>query len=166
MIGFLPSIYAQAGIGAKVAGYLSALAAAVNIIGNVVAGRLLHRGWPPWRLLLTGYLAMGCGALLAFAGGAPPELQYLSVIVFSMVGGLIPSTLFSLAVRFAPNVQTVSASVGWMQQWSALGQFCGPPLVAWVATRSGGWQSSGWVMASCSLAGVALSWRLRLRERH
>jgi MFS family permease len=46
--------------------------------------------------------------------------------------------------------------VGWVQQWSSLGQFAGPPLVAWVASRAGGWQYTGWVTGACSLAGLAL----------
>jgi hypothetical protein len=38
--------------------------------------------------------------------------------------------LFALAVRLAPSEGTLATTVGWVQQWSALGQFAGPPLVA------------------------------------
>jgi MFS family permease len=139
---------------------LTALAAAVNIIGNVAAGRLLGRGLPPLALLGAGFLAMGGGALLAFSG-VPPALQYAAILGFSMVGGLIPATLFSLAVRLAPGADTVSTTVGWMQQWSALGQFAGPPLVAWVAATAGGWQWTGWVTAASSALGLALALQLQ-----
>jgi hypothetical protein len=37
-----------------------------------------------------------------------------------------------MAVRVAPDERTSPTTVGWMQQWSSLGQFAGPPLVAWV----------------------------------
>ena len=84
-------------------------------------------------------------------------LRYAAVLMFSMVGGLIPGTLFSLAVRLAPNERTVSTTVGWMQQCSALGQFAGPPLVAWVAARAGGWQWSWVVTAGCAAAGLGLA---------
>jgi MFS family permease len=70
---------------------------------------------------------------------------------------LIPGTLFTLAVRLAPGENTVSTTVGWMQQWSALGQFAGPPLVAWVATRSGDWSWSWLVTGACALAGSFLA---------
>ena len=53
---------------------------------------------------------------------------------------LIPAALFATAVRVAPNERTIATTIGWMQQWSALGQFAGPPLVAWVAMRAGDWQ--------------------------
>lgn len=157
VIGFLPSIYAQAGVGGSWGAWLTALAAAVNILGNLTAGRLLGRGVTPLALLGGGFLAMAGGTLLAFAPGIPPELQYAAVLAFSMVGGLIPATLFSLAIRLAPSADTVSTTVGWIQQWSALGQFAGPPLVAWVAALAKGWQWTGWVTAASSGLGLLLA---------
>ncbi|MCZ8257233.1 MAG: MFS transporter, partial [Polaromonas sp.] len=157
VVGFLPSIYAQAGVGGSSVAWLTALAAAVNIVGNVAAGQLLGRGVRPLSLLCTGFGAMAGGTLLAFAAHVPPELQYAAVLAFSMVGGLIPATLFSLAIRLAPSADTVSTTVGWIQQWSALGQFAGPPLVAWVAAVSGGWQWTGWVTAASSGLGLLLA---------
>jgi MFS family permease len=85
--------------------------------------------------------------------------------MFSMLGGLIPGTLFSLAVRLAPDERTVSTTVGLMQQFSSFGQFAGPPLVAWVAAQSGGWQWSWVVTASCAAAGLGLAWFIGLRSR-
>lgn len=160
VVGFLPSIYAQAGVAGSWAGPLTALAAAVNIAGNVAAGRLLGRGMPPLVLLGAGFLAMAGGALMAFSGPVSPGLQYAAILGFSMVGGLVPATLFSLAIRLAPSADTVSTTVGWMQQWSALGQFAGPPLVAWVAAVAGGWQWTGWVTAASSALGLVLAVQL------
>lgn len=158
VIGFLPSIYVQAGIGGATVGLLTALAAAVNIIGNVASGRLLQRGLQPRTLLIAGFSAMALGAYLAFAlAPGQPFLRYAGVLVFSMLGGMIPGTLFSLAVRLAPGDDTISTTVGWMQQWSAAGQFAGPPLVAWVAGLVGGWQWTWAVTGACSLVGALLA---------
>jgi MFS family permease len=55
----------------------------------------------------------------------------------------------------------MSTTMGWMQQWSALGQFAGPPVVAWVASRVGGWH---WTFAATGFAsalGLILSQRLK-----
>ena len=160
VIGFLPSIYAQAGLPGSSAAWLTAGAAAVNIAGNLAAGRWLGRGVPPFALLAAGFVAMAGGAMLAFGATAHPLLQYAGVLVFSMVGGLIPATLFSLAIRLAPSLDTVSTTVGWVQQWSALGQFAGPPLVAWVAVQAGGWQWTGWVTSACCAIGLLLARQL------
>lgn len=162
VIGFLPTMYAQAGLAPAVTGLATALAAAVNIVGNVAAGRLLHRGLAAPSLLCCGYAAMAFGAVLAFAawgpaGGWPGAWRYGGVLLFSMAGGLVPGTLFSLAVRLAPDEGAVSTTVGWMQQWSSLGQFAGPPLAAWVAARSGGWQQTWWLTGACALAGLGIA---------
>lgn len=169
VIGFLPTVYAQAGVAAGAAGALTALASLVNVAGNVGAGRLLQAGWPAHRLLLIGFAAMGSLAVLAFGQladgtGLPPLARYGAVLGFSAVGGLVPATLFSLAVRVAPGERAVSTTVGWVQQWSSAGQFAGPPLVAWVAAQAGGWQFTGVVTASAALLGAGLAlWLRRVR---
>ena len=157
VVGFLPTIYALAGLASAHAGWLTALAAAANIVGNVSAGRLLERRVRPLTLLRTGFVAMAAGAVMAFLPQLDARLQYAAVLVFSAVGGLIPATLFSLSVRLAPSPAAVSSTVGWMQQWSALGQFSAPPLVAWVAVQAGGWQLTGVVSVVCCAAGLLLA---------
>lgn len=160
VIGFLPSIYTQAGISGATTGVLTALAAAVNMVGNIGSGRLLHRGARPTTLLVAGFVAMALTAALAFAGsegGTHPVLRYAAVLAFSAIGGVIPGTLFSLAVRVAPGEHTLSSTVGWVQQWSAAGQFVGPPLVAWVASQVGGWHLTWLATGACSLIGLVLT---------
>ena len=162
VIGFLPTIYAQAQISGTVAGALTALAAAVNMVGNIGAGRLLRAGAAPRTLLRTGFATMGLGAAFAFlpALDAGPLARYAAIVLFSLVGGLVPATLFALCVRLAPSSHTVSTTVGWMQQCSAVGQFVGPPLVGWVAKQAGGWQWTWVATGACCLAGIALAGRI------
>jgi CP family cyanate transporter-like MFS transporter len=106
------------------------------------------------------FVAMALAAAAAFAGGKDdglsPTLRYAAVLVFSGVGGVIPATLFALAVRLAPSESTLATTVGWVQQWSSLGQMLGPPAVAWVASRVGGWQYTWVATGACCLAGLAL----------
>ena len=157
VIGFLPSIYVQAGVSGTDAGLLTAIAAGANISGNLVAGRLSHRGARPEVLLWVGFGVMALSAFFAFGLNIRPAYQFISVVIFSAVGGLVPATLFLLAIRLAPSVQTTSTTVGWLQQCSAMGQFAGPPVVAWVATLAGGWQLTWVVTGSCALVGIGLA---------
>ena len=165
IIGFLPSIYAQMGLSIAVGGTLTAVVSAANMGGNILSGRLLSRGVTAPVLLRFGFGAMGLGAFLAFAQWQawhlPVLLQFLCVIGFSAMGGVIPGTLFSLAVRLAPSDDTVATTVGWVQQWSSIGQFAGPPLVAWMAATSGGWQWTWVVTCSFCLVGWWLAGQLR-----
>jgi MFS family permease len=161
VVGFLPTVYAELGLSAGVAGMLSACVALANVSGNIMSGRLLQRGWPAQRLLSIGFAVMSLGAVGAYATwqgeGLPTALRFACVVMFSAVGGLIPGTLFSCALRLAPSEGTVSTTVGYMQQLSAFGQFAGPPLVAWVAASAGGWQWTWAVTASLSLAGAVFA---------
>jgi CP family cyanate transporter-like MFS transporter len=169
VVGFLPTVYAQGGLGPAAAGAATALAALVNMFGNIASGKLLQAGLRPRTLLYIGFASMGVGGFVAFAvvwnsigDSVAFALRYTGVLVFSMVGGLVPGTLFSLAVRLAPNERTVSTTVGWMQQWSSLGQFVGPPVVAWLASRVGGWQWSWLVTGGCAAAGLVLARRISM----
>jgi MFS family permease len=161
VVGFLPTVYAELGLTAGMAGVLSACVALANVSGNIMSGRLLQRGLPAQRLLLIGFAAMTLGAIGAYAvwqgEGLPTAMRFACVVMFSAVGGLIPGTLFSCALRLAPSEGTVSTTVGYMQQLSALGQFAGPPLVAWVAVSAGGWEWTWTVTAALSLAGALLA---------
>jgi len=173
VIGFLPAIYSEAGVATSLAAVLTAVAAAVNIAGNLGAGRLLQRGLAPQRLLVAGFLTMALASIAAFAqwgsGGdalaLPPTLRYVAVCLFSAAGGMVPATLFMLSVRLAPSPATVSTTVGMMQQTSSLGQFLSPPFVAWLAHRVGGWQWTWAAMVACGLAGIVLAGRLAALHR-
>ena len=164
IVGFLPTVYAQAGLSATMAGAMTAVVAAANLAGNITAGRLLSSGWTAARCLHIGFAFMAGCACVAFAQVdgqyvAPMIVRFLAVVVFSAVGGLIPATMFTMAVRLAPSAQTVSTTVGFMQQLSSVGQFLGAPVLAAVATYVGGWQWTwvvtgllcvvGWWTASC-----------------
>jgi MFS transporter, CP family, cyanate transporter len=159
VIGFLPSIYAQAGLSGQVAGTLTAVACLVNVTGNIAAGRLLHRRVNARHLLYVGFISMALATFLTFGQltSEAPIVRYVAVLLFSAVGGLIPGTLFSLAVHVAPNERTVSTTVGWIQQCSSSGQFIGPPLVAWVATESGGWHWTWVATGIASIVGLLLA---------
>jgi MFS family permease len=103
---------------------------------------------------------MALGSTVAFAAVTEgwPWLRFAGVLLFSGMGGLVPGTLFSLAVRMAPGEQQVATTVGWVQQLSALGQFVGPPVVAAVAARAGGWQLTPLVTVGCCAVGAVLAW--------
>ena len=159
VVGFLPTLYSQAGFSGALVGVLTASVALINVTGNFGGGQLLHRGVLPQHLLIAGFAIMALGSVFTFASFSEgwPVLRFLAVLCFSAIGGMIPAALFSLAMRVAPNEQTVSTTVGWMQQWSSLGQFAGPPLVAAVAVGVGGWQWTWAVTGGAALLGILLA---------
>ncbi|MBV6273265.1 MFS transporter [Alcaligenaceae bacterium CGII-47] len=167
IIGFLPTIYALAEVSGTTAGLLTALIAGSNIIGNLGAGRLLHQGISARMLLLIGFGTMMICAFVAFGAGQGITVQFFAILVFSIVGGLIPATLFVLAIDYAPTPQTTSSTVGCVQQCSSFGQFAGPPLVAWVVNISGGWEWTWVATGSYGLLGILMVLQIgRSRQRN
>jgi len=163
VVGFLPTIYVEAGFTGTQAGAMTMLAAGANVIGNFLAGWLLHRHYQPHRLIIAGFVTMGLTAFVAFALAMPTAVQLALVFVFSAVGGLIPTTLYFLVMHMAPSRRSLAPSMGWLQQGVALGQFCGPPIVAWVATYMGSWKMTGVVPAVFALVGILVAMRLGRR---
>ena len=162
VIGFLPTLYAASGWRGALGATLTATVAAVNVVGNVSAGVLLHHGWRAEVVVGVGFAGQVIGAFLAFATltESQPVVRFAGALIFSTVGGLVPGGIFALAPTLAPGESTISTTVGWIQQWSSAGQVAGPPVVAWIATALGGWQWT-WVFSlACCVAGALLAARM------
>lgn len=166
VIGFLPTVYAEAGLSPAVAGALTAAVALANVAGNVAGGQALHRGMPPVAVMLTGFAVMGLGAVVAFGlqDRTGLALRFAAVVAFSLFGGLVPSTLFALAARASPSPAAMPVMVGLLTHGTATGQFLGPPAAAAWAAAVGGWSQTWVVTGGCALAGavvaLALGWAL------
>ncbi|GAA4287578.1 MFS transporter [Georgenia daeguensis] len=163
IVQFLPTMYADAGRDVGSAAALGALVAGVNAVGNLGAGAALHRGARPPVLWVTGFAAMGLAAVVAF-GVAPllgPDVElgvrYGAVLVFSAVGGVVPTTVVAGLMRTAPSAAAMGTALGMGQQLNALGQFAGPPVVAAVAQGTGTWDLTWTVTAAFAACGIAVA---------
>ena len=167
VIGFLPTLYVQAGWTGAAGAVLTSVVPWVNVIGNVLAGVLLHHGWRLVSVLGMGFAGQAIGALLAFASftESAPVARFAGAVVFSMVGGLVPGALFAAAPLFAPDEGTISTTIGLVQQLSSTGQVIGPPVVAALASAVGGFHLTWVACLSCAAAGAALSLVLDHRTR-
>jgi cyanate permease len=147
------------------AALLTALFVAVNIPGTLLCGVLMKRGMPRWMMLAGGSVAMGATALGIFAQSLPDAWRLASVLVFSFLGGLIPSAAFSGTPVHAPSPQHIGTTNGMIMQASHLGQFVIPILIAWAASRTGGWGASLGAMLALAAIGLASGIALRAFER-
>lgn len=165
VFSFLPTLYRDEGVTLATASTLTAVGVAANVVGNLAAGWLLQHGAPRAALLAVAAATMlGC-AWLAFGSAAPLAVRVAAIVMFSLVGGLIPGTLFASVAAFAPHAGAVSTTSGLMLQASSLGQLASPPLLAAVASLTGSW-SYGW-MATGSFAcgGLLAAWLIGRRDR-
>ena len=166
VMGFFPTLLMEnRGFQAGSSSVLTAIMVAVNIPGNVLGGWLLQRGWRRWRIITFSSLIMAAGSLVIFNSGFSFALQYLSCLVFSGVGGMIPAAVFGGAPVFAPSPKLVATTNGLIVQGSQLGQVIGPPLLAWTVSATGTWQAAPWLLVTSAFLGTALSLVLAVLEK-
>lgn len=156
IISFLPLIYHQAGVSGALMGTLTALTAGANLSGNLMAGRLLQQQVAPLRLLRLAFVTMLLMAFVGFGLNLGPWVQFAAICVFSAVGGLVPATLFNLAVRVAPTMGALPMVIGLQQQWISLGQFLGPLLAA-IVVNAYGWGSLWYLTGLWAVLGLLSS---------
>ncbi|MFF1682279.1 CynX/NimT family MFS transporter [Streptomyces sp. NPDC058256] len=168
VVGFLPTIYRDSGMAGIWPGVLSALVGAANAIGSITTAAFMKRGLPARALLIPAFILMATTSLLAFvphwrAVPAGTTWQFLCVAAFSLIGGAIPAALLRMIGELTPAGGSAPATMGVIQQLFNTGSFIGPTIAAWLATRTGGWQSTWWMTCACAAVGIALSLRLRPR---
>jgi predicted MFS family arabinose efflux permease len=145
----------------QTAGLLSALAAAVNVIGNLTAGLLLSRAFSRPALLIVAFLVMGLASFGIFLPYLPDSAAFGLCLLFSTVGGVIPAILLSSASIVAPSAGLAPIVLGLIIQGNNLGQILGPTAIGGVLERFG-WDSAAYIVASAALIAilvVALSLR-------
>lgn len=162
VIGFLPTIFSEAGVGGLWPGVFTAVVGGTNAVGNILTGRLLQRGFAPRPLLLTGLIAMAVTTLITFApdwsvvpGGL--AIQIVAATLFSGMGALIPATLTRIAVDVAPADGSPAAVMGLMQQIYNAANLVGPIILAAIASATGGWHYSWTMTVTASVIGVVLT---------
>lgn len=160
VIGFLPTMYAAGGRSDGSAAVLTALVVLGNIVGNISAGVLLHRGVRPGSLIAVAAASMGAASVVIYAGWAPFGLSYAAAVAFALLGGLLPAAVFAAVPGAARSPREIGPVNGLVVQVSNAGSIIGPPLVAAVATHTGGWSLSPLVLSSvaavCLIAGLAV----------
>ncbi len=161
LMGFLPTLLAARGYARSTAAAITAFAVAVNIVGALVGGWLIKRGVPRWILMAT---ATGVAALTMvgiYAPTAPGWVRLWLCVLFSLVGGLHPVAVLGGAPVYAPHPKLVATTNGFVNQVAYVGMMVGPPAAAALATASGGWQNTPWILTSACAVGFACALTLR-----
>jgi cyanate permease len=162
---WLPTFLTEQGVSTSAAALATALMVLVNAPGNLLGGWLLSRGMP------RGPLVIGASAIAALceigmlASPLPGGARFALVLVFSLCTGVIPASVFAGLPVHARSPQHIATGNGMVQQFSNLGQFFGPLLIAWLASRFGGWQASLWALLAFAAGGAACGLALSVIEK-
>jgi sugar phosphate permease len=166
VMGFLPTFLIEDyGMAAGKAAILTGIIVSINVPGNLVGGWLLHKGYRRARLIIVASMVMGLCSPAIYSAAITFSVRYLACLLFSGVGGIMPAALFSAVPVHAPRAELVATANGLLIQGSQLGQVVGPPALALIVSRLGGWQAAPILLVSTAVLGIVLSLGLAALER-
>lgn len=155
--GFLPTLLIERlGVSPGTAGLMAAASAGVNILGNVVSGPLLHRGFRRSRVMGVAFCVVILGCLLAFQPWMPAGLAYGLCLLVTCCGGMIPACILGSAALYAPRPALVPVTLGLFMQGANLGQLMGPALTG-AAVSAWGWAGAAPALVPPLLLGLWLA---------
>jgi MFS family permease len=166
VLGFLPTILVEGeGLSLTAATGLTAFAIAMNVPGNLIGGALVHRGVRTWVLLAIASAALVIFGSALYIPALPLGLRYGSCVLLSLIGGILPSSVFGAAPALAPSPRLVATANGLIMQGSNLGQSIGPPSAAALAASTGSWELTPLVLAASGTVGIIVALGVRALER-
>jgi fucose permease len=165
VMGFLPTLLAEEyGLSAGRASVFTAIMVAMNVPGNLLGGWLLHQGFQRWKLIALASIVMGLCSLGIYSTGLPFLARYLTCLLFSLIGGLLPASTLGGAPIYTPSPQQLATTNGLIMQGGQFGQVIGPPTLALIVSLGGGWKSAPWLLGGSAAVGVILSFWLAALE--
>jgi MFS family permease len=158
--GFLPARLVEGfSLALPLAGLAGAGAAIANIGGNLLAGRLIRRGWRAPMLVLSAGMAMALLSAGTFALPFSLGLTLAAALLASGIGGIIPASLFALVPRSVPEPSLTGPALGLVVQCNNIGSLLAPLAVAAAARQ--GWGFAALPLLAAGLALVLLARPLR-----
>jgi MFS family permease len=153
---WLPTyLVGERGVTVGAAGFATALMVLVNVPGNLAGGWLLAHGVRRGPMVIGACAIMAATSIGMLTSLLPDELRFASVLAFSLSAGVIPAGIFSGIPVHAKTPQHIGTTNGMVMQCSQAGQFLGPIVLAWLATRFGGWGATLGAMLAFAAAGAA-----------
>lgn len=155
VMAFLPSLLIDTtGFQLSSASSLTGIIILLNIIGNLLAPRILRAGVTPQNVLAIAMLVNMVCASMVFISELPVWLQIASGMVFSALSGLLPGVAWIGIGLFSENRQQSALYSAALIQTAAIGQLIGPILLAGFVDLSGSWSYAALPIALAGLFGL------------
>src|SRR6202012_354646 len=103
------------------AAIVAAFVTIVNVLGNLAAGWLLHRGVPRVIIIVGASLSMAFCAAGIFHDGLPDLVRLFLAGLYSAVIGAVAASLFAAVPVHAGRPQLIGAATGLLMQGSNIG---------------------------------------------
>jgi hypothetical protein len=132
LTGLFPTLLVERlGVTVANAGLISAVTIIANGAGGISAGFMLRRGFPLWVLFGAAFAFMPAATFGIFNAAMPVAGVAMLATASLGITGMLPTSIYAAAPRFAPQPALLALTVGIVVQMSHLGHVVGP-LGAWV----------------------------------
>lgn len=142
----------------------AALVVAINVVGNTSSAALMHRGVPRWLIIAVTPVVMGLFGVLSFGEEMPVAGKVVFAMAASGLGGMLPAAVLASVPVHARQPSEIATVNGVVTQLLNIGSFIGPPALAALVSRLGGWSDGRWLLLAAGLLGCALALMLRRVE--
>jgi len=147
------------------AALVGALVVLINVVGNLGAAWLMHRGLPRWVILAISFLGVIATAWFVFAGTAPDAFRVPAAVAMSCICGVLPAACLAGAPAHARTPAEVATCSGVVVHGSNLGNLLAAPIFATVVTYFGGWSNGHLPMIGVGLLGLLVTAVVRSVDR-
>jgi MFS family permease len=139
---------------------LLALASLASVIGSIVIGALLNRGWGAMRIaVLLGMLAMA-GAAATFTPGLPASVVAAGLVVMQLTGGGGLALCFSVLPRLLNHPGESGVAAGLSAQIGGFGAALSAPVFFALLAMD-----TPWILAAAVVCGwLAVLWAIPVRR--
>ncbi len=139
---------------AATAAFLGALMVLANVPGNLAAGWLLSHGVKRGTLVVVASAFSAACSIGMLGEWLPDAARFALVLAFSCIAGAIPAAILSGVAVHARSPGHIGTTNGMVMQTAQIGQSVGPILLAWLASRFGGWDATLWGMLAFAALGA------------
>ncbi|HEX6958538.1 MAG TPA: MFS transporter [Ferrovibrio sp.] len=139
----------------------TALVVLINVIGNLSCAALMHRGLPRWLIMAVTSLAMSIFGVMSFAGSVPVLGKIGLAMVTTGIGGMLPAAVLASVPEHVRERSQIATVNGVVVQLLNIGSFVGPPGLAALVARFGGWSEGRWLLLGAGAIGCGLALALR-----
>jgi MFS family permease len=151
----------ERGMDLVTASLMLALLMLCNTAGNMTAGSLLTRGLELWKIYIVTGAIICLLSIVIYSSALPDLVRLIACMAFTLIGGMLPTAIFSGAPLYAPTPAQIGTINGLIVMVLSMGQLGGPIASAAIVEVTGRWENVGWVMGIASIGIVILGLVIR-----
>ena len=156
---FIPSMLLDtSGLGLRQASVIVAVIIVLNLVGNLIGGRMVGAGKSLSYSFTVALVAMAICLALLHLPALPLWVRLVSGCAYGALSGIMPGAIWAYIPTVFEHGKRTTALTGVVMQGATTGQFLGPILIGIAVDISGRWESIIVLVWIACTACLAIGW--------